>query len=433
MTYQECLDFLYRQLPMYQRDGSSAFKKDLSNTIALCDALGQPQHHFRSVHVAGTNGKGSTCHLLAAILQAEGYKVGLYTSPHYFDFRERIKINGHYISKQAVVGFVRRTQDLMLAIEPSFFELTVAMAFDYFARQKVDFAIIETGLGGRLDSTNVIKPLVSVITNIGYDHQSMLGNTLQLIAGEKAGIIKPEVPVVIGERQPETTSVFIEKARELHAPIFFADELITLNGTAWKSDHFITNVEVRDDGDLNELRVGLLGPFQETNIRTVLAAINVLCDRKDVCVSEESLRQGCSMVTRMTRMQGRWQKLRQNPLVIADSGHNVDGLRLSMSYLDKVSKSQLRVVFGISRDKDVQEMLALLPKDAIYYWCAADLPRSLPSGDLEELGNKLDLTGLAFDSVAQALEEAIESAGKDDLIFVGGSSFVVGEVLPLRL
>lgn len=433
MTYEQCLDFLYRQLPMFQRDGSSAFKKDLTNTLALCEALQHPQEKFKSIHVAGTNGKGSVCHLLAAILQAEGFKVGLYTSPHYFDFRERIKINGQYISRAAVVGFVERIRNEIDAIEPSFFELTVAMAFDYFARKKVDIAVIETGLGGRLDSTNVIQPLISIITNISFDHQSLLGDSLPLIAAEKAGIIKSGIPVVIGERQEETESVFKEKALRVGAPIHFADERITIHKVAYQDDCLVMDVGVAGEGRLRNLTVGLTGGFQVKNMQTVLASLDVLCTSSGVCVAEESLRSGSHLVVRSTRMQGRWQRLRQNPTIIADSGHNVSGLGLAMQELNSMKRKQLRIVFGVSKDKDYEEMLQLLPKMARYYWCAADLPRSLSPQDLKKAAGNFDLMGNIYSSVAGAVKAALNDADPDDLIYVGGSSFVVGEVLELSL
>lgn len=433
MTYQECLDFLYGQLPMFQRDGSSAFKKDLNNTLALCRALGQPQTKFRSIHVAGTNGKGSVCHMIAAVLQAEGYKVGLYTSPHYYDFRERIKINGRFVSKQAVLGFVKRMQATIQTISPSFFELTVAMAFDYFQKQKVDFAVIETGLGGRLDSTNVISPLVSIITNISLDHQSMLGETIALIAGEKAGIIKPGIPVVIGERSAETAPVFENRASELRAALTYAEDHVRLEVVEWGKDDIKVEVEYLPDGQRRRLEVGLTGKYQIANIRTVLASLDILCDTHNLCVSADALAYGLKTVVGSTHLLGRWQKLRENPDVIADSGHNLAGLAVAIDQLKGIENDQLRIVFGVSKDKSYDPMLALLPKNATYYWCAADLPRSLSPDALKLAGEAHCLQGNTYASVSEAITTAISEAGPDDLIYVGGSSFVVGEVLVLSL
>lgn len=433
MNYQECLDFLYSQLPMYQRDGSSAFKKDLTNTLALCRYLQDPHKKFRSVHVAGTNGKGSVCHLIAAILQSEGYRVGIYTSPHYFDFRERIKINGRHIPKKAVLGFMQRIMPKLPEIEPSFFELTVAMAFDYFARQHVDFAIIETGLGGRLDSTNVVTPLISVITNISLDHQSMLGDTLPEIAGEKAGIIKPSIPVVIGEKDRQTDPVFRRHARKQQAPLFFAGDMVRLTNVRFSEESFTADLDAAGSLAGTGVRVGLAGQYQTRNLITALAAVRILCEHAGVCVSREALLTGLSEVVGLTSMQGRWQKLRERPRVIADSGHNYAGLSLAMQQLQQLKVKRMRIVFGVSRDKDYRDMLTLLPREAVYYWCAAALPRSLPPDTLAAEGQKLHLTGRAFSSVEEAVRTAITESGEEDVVFIGGSSFVVGEALTLSL
>jgi dihydrofolate synthase / folylpolyglutamate synthase len=434
MNYQECLDFLYSQLPMYQRDGSSAFKKDLTNTLALCRYLQDPQKKFRSVHVAGTNGKGSVCHLIAAILQSEGYRVGIYTSPHYFDFRERIKINGQPISKKGVLGFMQRVMPKLPEIEPSFFELTVAMAFDYFARQHVDFAIIETGLGGRLDSTNVVMPLISVITNISLDHQSMLGDTLPEIAGEKAGIMKPFVPVVIGEKDRQTDPVFKRYARNRQAPLYFAGDLVHLKNVRFGEDCFTADLDAAGFLTGTRLRVGLAGQYQTRNLITALAAVRLLCEHAGVCVSRQALLTGLSEVVSLTSIQGRWQKLReQHPRVVADSGHNYAGLSLAMQQLQQLKAKRMRIVFGVSRDKDYRDMLTLLPREAVYYWCAAALPRSLPPDTLAGEGQQLHLAGKTFSSVGEAVRTAIADSGEEDVVFIGGSSFVVGEALTLSL
>ncbi len=433
MNYQECLDFLYSQLPMYQRDGSSAFKKDLTNTIALCQNLDNPQDKFRSIHVAGTNGKGSVCYLIAAMLQAEGYHVGVYTSPHYFDFRERIRIDAKLISSDAVLDFMHRIMPDLETIQPSFFELTVAMAFDHFARQKVDFAVIETGLGGRLDSTNIVKPMISVITNISLDHQSMLGDSLSQIAGEKAGIIKPGVPVVIGEKDLQTDPVFESVAKDRQATLVYAQEQVTLKEVSFYKDHFSAIVDT--DGILAEakIKVGLMGHYQILNVTTALTTMQLLCSTSGICISKKSILSGLADVVPLTGIQGRWEKLKEVPLIIADSGHNYGGLLLAMKQLRDLNPGTLRIVFGVSRDKDFLSMLALLPVNAVYYWSAAALPRSLNPLDLQTEASRFQLKGTPFTSVKEAVLAAINEADDDDVIFVGGSSFVVGETLTMSL
>jgi len=430
MSYDECLEFLYRQLPMYQRDGSVAFKKDLSNTLALCEALGNPQDRIQLVHVAGTNGKGSVSHMMAAAMQAEGYQVGLYTSPHYYDFRERIKINGVYIDPESVVRFVDKVRILLDEIQPSFFELTVAMAFDYFANENVDYAIIETGLGGRLDSTNVIKPMLSVITNISLDHQSMLGETHAEIAMEKAGIIKEATPVVIGERHAETDQVFQDRAALLHASIYFAEDGMDFTDVELLKDAIMLKTSIRANDEVHQVKLGLSGAYQLKNLRTSLYALNVLCETKKVCLHTDRVLHGLENIVDLTKLQGRWQVLSSQPLIIADSGHNSGGLRLTIQQLLSMSYDRLRIVFGASGDKSIAEMLALLPKDAIYYWCAAGLARAMPSQELRKEGAVIGLIGNDYPSVSEALLEATKAAGKEDLIFIGGSAFVVGEVIP---
>ena len=431
MNYQECLDFLYSQLPMYQRDGSSAFKKDLTNTIALCQNLGNPQDQFRSIHVAGTNGKGSVCYLIAAMLQAEGYHVGVYTSPHYVDFRERIRIDGKFITSDAVLDFMHRIMPVLEKIQPSFFELTVAMAFDYFARQKVDFAVIETGLGGRLDSTNILNPMISVITNISLDHQSMLGDTLAQIAGEKAGIIKRGVPVVIGEKDLQTHPVFEGIANDRQATLVYAQEQLTLKEVSYYNDHFRAIVETDGIWAGLQIQVGLMGHYQILNVATALTTMKLLCSTSGLCISEKSMQSGLAEVVHLTGIQGRWQKLRETPLIIADSGHNFAGLNLAMNQLKHLNPRTLRIVFGVSRDKDYRTMLALLPVDAIYYWSAAALPRSLNPLDLQTEASRFLLKGMHFTSVKDAVFAAVSEADDEDVIFIGGSSFVVGEALTL--
>lgn len=405
MTYQQTLDYLFSRLPMFQRVGASAYKADLNNTIELCNLLDNPQNTFKSIHIAGTNGKGSTSHMLASILQKAGYKVGLYTSPHLVDFRERIKINGEMISEQAVIEFVSTYQDKFEKINLSFFEWTVGLAFDYFSKQKIDVAVVETGLGGRLDSTNIILPELSIITNIGKDHVQFLGDTLEKIAAEKAGIIKNNVPVVIGETQKETEHVFISKARVSEAPIYFADKLIN---------------KVFD--------CDLKGNYQTKNIKTVLASIKQL-QQKGYHITEQNVKEGLLNVVATTGLMGRWQTLSEQPKVICDTGHNEAGIKEVVSQLATLNYKTLHVVFGTVNDKEIDSILALLPKNAIYYFCQAKIPRALDVTQLEEKAKLFGLKGDKHSSVEGAIRAAKNRATKDDLIFIGGSTFVVAEAI----
>lgn len=405
MNYQETLDYLYSQLPMFQRVGSKAFKKDLTNTIQLCDALGNPQKQLRCIHIAGTNGKGSTAHAISAVLQAANYKTALYTSPHYRDFRERIKIDGVYIEKEYVVGFVERNRIIFEAIQPSFFEITVAMAFDYFHSQKVDYAVIETGLGGRLDSTNIIAPLISVITNISKDHTNLLGDTLPLIAGEKAGIIKEKTPLVIGKFQEETVDVFRKKAKKMEAPLFFTPQEIPF-----------------------PFENGLKGPFKEENANTALQSIQVL-KTLGISIPQEALEKGFANVKKLSNYIGRWEELGENPKIIADAAHNVGGIQKVMEHLKSISYEQLHVVLGMVNDKDLSDMLSYFPKEAQYYFCKPDIPRGLDEKLMQKQANELGLYGDTYISVNAALLAAKDKAKINDLIYVGGSSFVVAEVV----
>jgi dihydrofolate synthase/folylpolyglutamate synthase len=432
MVYRATLDYLYAQLPMYQRIGAAAYKKDLTNTLALCEYLGHPERQFASIHVGGTNGKGSVSHLLAAACQAAGLKTGLYVSPHYRDFRERIRVNGRYIPRQRVVDFVAQHRARIDEIQPSFFELCVALAFDHFARERVDVAIVEVGLGGRLDSTNVITPLLSVITNISYDHMALLGNTLPLIAGEKAGIIKPKVPVVIGETHPESAPVFVEKAAQMGAPIVFADQRFSVqekSTTLGKSTYY----EVRRDGQtfIPDLEVDAAGPFQTHNVATALAALEHL---PQLPLSLETTRRGWANLRALTRFQGRWQVIGQHPTVLCDSAHNEAGLRAVFGHLKPLLEanpaSQLHVVTGFVNDKDVDGVLGLFPTEAQYYFAKADIPRGLEAGILQEKAATHGLLGRKYTSVKGALQAARRAAGPDDLVLVVGSIFVVAEVLP---
>lgn len=425
-SYQEALKYLYDNLPMFQRVGSIAFKKDLSNTFELCKALGNPHHTFRSVHVAGTNGKGSTSHMLASILQASGYKTGLYTSPHLKEFTERIKIDGLDVSQQFVLDFVNRIKPVIEQIRPSFFEITVAMAFDYFAANKVDIAIVETGLGGRLDSTNVITPLVSVITNISWDHKELLGNTLPEIAGEKAGIIKKQVPVVISERQQEVQEVFIRKAALEEAEIFFASDEYAVTIDPGKQAMDIVKGKRLF---LKEVQFPLRGYYQKKNVPGVLKTIDFL--QAHFPVSETQLRAGLEHVVTNTQLKGRWQVIGSNPTVVCDTAHNFGGVQEVMQQIASVPFHDLHIVWGMVKDKDISHILTLLPKQAIYYFCQANIPRALDAHTLQGEAAKYGLYGMAIPDVNEAKKAALAKARRDDLIFIGGSTYVVAEIAEL--
>jgi dihydrofolate synthase/folylpolyglutamate synthase len=439
MTYQQTLDYLYTQLPMFTRDGASAFKKDLTNTVELCKRLGDPHNKFKSIHVGGTNGKGSTSHMLAAILQTAGYKTGLYTSPHLRDFRERIRVNGQMISEQTVIDFVTDHQPDFDEIKPSFFEMTVALAFDVFAKEHVDIAVIEVGLGGRLDSTNIITPLLSVITNIGWDHMNMLGDTLQLIAGEKAGIIKSHVPVVIGEYQPEVANVFIQKAESANAKISFASE-------EWKILSGLKNPESHNNGLVQttvtphsshparpnhtplNLSLDLTGTYQLKNIKTVLSAVREL-RLQGFDITEEHIATAVSKVKSLTGLHGRWETLQRQPLTICDTGHNPDGMQEVLKNIANTPYKHLHFVIGMVNDKDITKVLSMLPTHATYYFCRPNIPRGLDAENLKLQANARSLRGEAYLSVADAYQAAQSNAAGNDLIFVGGSTFVVAEVV----
>ena len=436
MSYRETLDYFYRQLPMFHRIGPAAYKNDLTNTLALCGSLGNPQDKFPTVHVAGTNGKGSVSHLLAAVCQAAGLKTGLYISPHYLDFRERIKVNGQYIPRRRVVDFVGRHRAIIEDVQPSFFELCVAMAFDHFARERVDIAIIEVGLGGRLDSTNVITPLLSVITNISYDHQNLLGNTLPLIAGEKAGIIKPGVPVVIGETQPAVASVFLERAAANGSSIVFADQHFTVlekMGDPWSPT--IYDVRRDDQPYLENLEVDAAGPFQAKNVVTTLQALEMLNGMRNAEYGMRnapllpSIRAGFGRLRTLTRFLGRWQIIGQQPTVLCDSAHNEAGLRLAFEKIGTLPFHRLHIVTGFVNDKSVEDVLGLFPTAAQYYFAKADIPRGLDAGLLREQAAVFHLHGRAYTSVRRALAAARRRAMPEDLVVVIGSIFVVAEVL----
>ncbi len=405
MNYQDTVNWMFRQLPMYQNKGKSAYKKDLSNILLLSGHLGNPQENFKSIHVAGTNGKGSTSHMLASILQEAGYKVGLYTSPHLKDFRERIRINGKVISKQFVIGFIKRNKTFFEKNQLSFFEMTVGMAFDYFAKQNIDIAVIEVGLGGRLDSTNIITPELSVITNIGFDHMKFLGNTLEKIAGEKAGIIKQNIPVVIGETQMETKTVFETKVKAVNSTIYFADQLVN-----------------------SVLESDLKGSYQTHNIKTVIQSITVL-RALGFQISESELKKGLLSVVKNTGLQGRWQVLGQNPKIICDTAHNKEGLTQAIEQLQSEQFDKLHIVFGVVKDKDLNALIPLLPVNATYYFCKPDIQRGLDTKELQSAFTKYGLIGNTYQSVEIAYRSSISNAKKDDLIYVGGSTFVVAEII----
>ncbi|HEY0244752.1 MAG TPA: folylpolyglutamate synthase/dihydrofolate synthase family protein [Mucilaginibacter sp.] len=437
MDYQETLEYLYAQLPMFTRIGSSAFKANLDNTIALCNILDNPQNKFKSVHVGGTNGKGSTSHMLAAILQVAGYKTGLYTSPHLKDFRERIRINGQMITEQQVIDFVaQHTQDFE-AINPSFFEMTVALAFDLFAKGEVDIAIIEVGLGGRLDSTNIISPLLSVITNIGWDHMNILGDTLQLIAAEKAGIIKPQTPVIIGEYQHELAEVFVHKAAEEGAKISFAsdDWDVEMEVKAKSADEYLNIIAIPQKNSPifnradQHLQLDLPGTYQLKNIKTVLSAVDEL-RLQGFHITGEHIKTALKQVKSLTGLHGRWETINTSPLTICDTGHNPEGIREVLKNISVVPYQQLHFVLGMVNDKDSSKVLSMLPKDAIYYFCKPDIPRGLDAESLKYKAKEFGLYGDAYLSVKEALTAAQEDAYASDLVFVGGSTFVVAEIIP---
>ncbi|WP_312188977.1 folylpolyglutamate synthase/dihydrofolate synthase family protein [Sphingobacterium sp.] len=426
-AYNEAIEYLYTRLPMFTRDGASAFKKDLDNTIRLCNALDNPQRKFKTLHIAGTNGKGSTSHMLAAILAEAGYKTGLYTSPHLLDFRERIRVNGQLCEKEFVVDFVNTHRELIEEVSPSFFEITVAMAFDYFHQSQVDIAVIEVGLGGRLDSTNIIQPLLSVITNIGFDHMNLLGNTLGEIASEKAGIIKRNTPVVISEYAEETAPVFLDKAALEQAPIQFASQVYQTAMLHVDQD-YLTIQAIDLGGDSKEYQLDLKGSYQVKNLAGVLLAVDEL-RKQGFEIGDEHIHNALRRVQLTTGIQGRWQTLSKEPFVICDTGHNEDGIHEVLKNLATIKYDKLHFVIGAMRDKDLSHMLPYLPKDAVYYFSAPAMPRAMPADLLRLEAAKFDLEGVDYASVEQAFAAAKETYVAGDLIFVGGSNFVVAEVL----
>ncbi|MBE8713641.1 bifunctional folylpolyglutamate synthase/dihydrofolate synthase [Sphingobacterium hungaricum] len=428
-TYAEAIEFLYAQLPMFTRDGASAFHKDLDRTLAICESLGNPQHQFKSIHVGGTNGKGSSSHMLAAALATAGYKTGLYTSPHLVDFRERIRINGEMITERAVIDFVNTNKNLFETIKPSFFEATVGMAFQYFAAQKVDIAIIEVGLGGRLDSTNVIQPEVALITNVSMDHMNLLGDTLQEIAGEKAGIIKANTPIIISEHNSLIDSIFIAKANEVHAPIAFASDSFHVRRESRTKAGNEIDVENSTTQITYELLLDLQGSYQSKNVLGVLAVLDELNRQGNYHISNLDIKSALSQVQLLTGFQGRWQTISQDPLLICDTGHNEDGIKEVIKNLQTIPYSRLHFVIGAMKDKDLSHILPLLPNDAIYYFSAPDMPRAMPATELKDIALTYGLQGNAYASVMDAVEAAKSAYQPSELIFVGGSNFVVAELL----
>lgn len=423
MNYQETIEYLFNSTPAFEKVGAKAYKPGLQTTETLDKHFGHPHRQFKSIHVAGTNGKGSCSHTLAAILQSEGYKVGLFTSPHLVDFRERIRVNGECISEQYIIDFVEKERRFFEPLHPSFFELTTALAFKYFAEQKVDIAIIEVGLGGRLDCTNIITPILSIITNISKDHTQFLGNTLADIAGEKAGIIKPGVPVIIGEDLPETRPVFQQKAQKENSPIIFAQD--ENQQEVQKAEHINGKMEYTTR-TWGKLTGELCGDYQAKNMNTILNAVKYLTLVKN---EEASIKYGISHVTELTGLMGRWQKIQDKPLVICDTGHNVGGWQYLAPQIKAQACRQLRIVFGMVDDKDVTTVMKMLPKDAIYYWTQATTKRAIKVEKIAELGTSLGLNGNVYPSVNKAFKAAQADAAEDDFIFVGGSSYIVADFL----
>ena len=430
MNYQQTVDYLFTRLPMFSRIGADAFKKDLTNTIRLCGALGDPQKRFKCIHVAGTNGKGSVSHMLAAVLQTAGYKTGLYTSPHLKDFRERIRINGQWCDERFIIDFTERIRPLIEEIEPSFFEITVAMAFDYFAQQEVDVAVIEVGLGGRLDSTNIITPEVSVITNIGMDHMNLLGDTLEKIAFEKAGIIKPGVPVVIGEAITETRPVFDQVAAGRGAAIVYAQEKRWIADWQYKHHQLTAEVADKQHDTHDKYQLDLTGFYQTKNLVTLLEVAHQL-QLHGWRTGTNIVRQALPHVKKLTGLHGRWELIHQHPSVILDVGHNADGMAQIREQLELMQFRHLHIIIGMVKDKEIGKVLSLLPPHASYYFTQAQIPRALNAADLQQQAGSYGLQGTVFDEVNAALHHALEHAHADDLVLVCGSVFLVGEVKPL--
>jgi dihydrofolate synthase / folylpolyglutamate synthase len=431
MTYRETLEYLYSRLPVFTRIGKAAYKADLNNTLALCAALGNPEKNIRTIHIAGTNGKGSSSHFLASVLQQAGYKTGLFTSPHLSDFRERIRVNGRMIPARKVSRFVEKCRDLFESLNPSFFEMNVALAFDHFSSEQVDIAVIETGLGGRLDSTNVIVPELSLITNISFDHMDLLGDTLEKIAGEKAGIVKSGVPVIIAERQMEVSHVFIERAADCRSQILFAEDHVRLEDVQIKPAQLNLKARVSLPGSKEQVYTlcsPLTGSYQQKNLKGVLLALELLRGR-GWKISRNQTEEGIRKVIQLTHLHGRWEQIGRHPDVICDTGHNEAGIREVMRLISRQTFRQLHIVWGMVADKEVEKILAMLPAEAHYFFCKAAIPRAMDAFRLQELAGAKGLKGKSYTSVRRALAAARRKAAPEDLIFVGGSTFVVAEVI----
>ncbi len=428
MNYQETLEYLFKQLPMFQRIGATAYKANLNNTIALDNYFGNPHKKFKTIHIAGTNGKGSVTHSIASVLQEAGYKTGLYTSPHYLDFRERIKINGEPVSKEYVVAFVEKHSNFFMSLKPSFFEITVAMAFDYFAKEQIDVAVIEVGMGGRLDSTNIITPVLSVITNISYDHTQFLGNKLTEIASEKAGIIKKDIPVVTGETKTEVKQVFSKKAQQVDAPVFFVDNNYNVkNFYLSEQNTLVFNIEKHGNTLFESIEFGLIGEYQKFNIAVILQSVEILKNIFDI--NEKQLKEGLINVVKNTGIMGRWQTLNDNPKVICDAGHNIDGIHNVTNQIKNLQFEKLHFVIGFVKDKDINGILKILPQNALYYFTKANLLRALNEKELKKQAETHNLYGDDYISVETAILNALKNATDNDLIFIGGSTFIVAEAI----
>ena len=424
MNYQETLNYLYNSTPVFEHVGAVAYKEGLQNTLALDKHFNHPHTNFKTIHIAGTNGKGSCSHSLASILQEAGYKVGLYTSPHLVDFRERIRVNGQCISKERVVKFVEDERKFFEPLHPSFFELTTALAFKYFDEQKVDIAVIEVGLGGRLDCTNIISPILSIITNISFDHTQFLGDTLAKIAAEKAGIIKKGVPVIIGEANEETRPVFQSKANEVNSDIVFAED----NAIVTSSSPIVDGGRRYNLSNNSTLVGELSGDYQERNMNTILCACNIL-KQMNIIKNDDIIAKGLTNICKNTGLLGRWQTIQNNPTVVCDTGHNVGGWNYLAPQIKRQQCNQLRIVFGMVDDKDINSVMYLLPKNAIYYWTQAESKRAIKAERVAEIAIKHDLRGEIFDNVEVAYTKALQDSNKDDFVFVGGSSYIVADLL----
>ncbi|MBX3241515.1 MAG: bifunctional folylpolyglutamate synthase/dihydrofolate synthase [Chitinophagaceae bacterium] len=426
MNYQETVAYLYRALPMFSRTGADAIKKDLTNTRALCEKIGNPQHQLKTIHVAGTNGKGSVSHMLAAILRQNGYNTGLYTSPHLYDFRERIKVNGNMITQEFVTRFTEKMRSAIEEIHPSFFEITVAMAFEYFATQKVNVAVIETGLGGRLDSTNIIVPEVAVITNIGMDHMNILGDSIEEIAREKAGIIKKDTPVVIGESDPWTTTIFTETAAGKNAPIVFADR--EMYNDNFRQGHYLLEADILNNRQEKTIyHLDLPGIYQVKNLITVLATVKEL-QKAGWKIQENETKTALASVKKLTGLHGRWEVIHEHPMVVLDVGHNKDGIKQVSEQIELTDYHRLHIIIGMVKDKDVSAVIDLLPREASYYFTKAQIPRALPEEALAALAHQKGYSGSAYPDVNSALRAALTRADKKDMILICGSVFIIAEV-----